>query len=118
MIQERNLAVAIILSFVTCGIYAIYWMVCINNDVDAVSNNQNPRNAVVVILLSIVTCGIYEMYWWYQNGQFIEQAGKDKNVQTSSNAILFLILAIFGLGIVNYIIAQVDLNKFAAPKAA
>lgn len=32
MVQERNIIVCILLSLVTCGIYAIYWFVCLTND--------------------------------------------------------------------------------------
>ena len=32
MIQQRNIAVCIILSIVTCGIYGIYWLICLNDD--------------------------------------------------------------------------------------
>ena len=30
--KERNIAVAIILSIITCGIYGIYWFIMITNE--------------------------------------------------------------------------------------
>ena len=37
MIERRNIAVCIVLTLVTCGIYGIYWIVCLTNDVNTVS---------------------------------------------------------------------------------
>ena len=37
MVQRKNIAVAIILSIVTCGIYGIIWFININDDVNRVS---------------------------------------------------------------------------------
>ena len=34
MIERRNIAVCIVLTLVTCGIYGIYWIVCLTNDVN------------------------------------------------------------------------------------
>lgn len=31
-IKQRDIAVSIILSIVTCGIYAIYWFICVTDD--------------------------------------------------------------------------------------
>lgn len=41
MIQQRNIAVCIILSIVTCGIYGIYWFIVLSNDTNTVSNAEN-----------------------------------------------------------------------------
>lgn len=32
MIQQRNIALCIVLSIVTCGLYGLYWYVCLTND--------------------------------------------------------------------------------------
>lgn len=114
MVKEKNLAVAIILSFVTCGIYQLIWWNDITNDVDTVAENPNKRNGGLVILLSIVTCGLYSIYWWYQNGQLMESANQKSNIATTSNAILFLILSLVGFGWLNCVLVQSDLNKYAA----
>ena len=41
MIERRNIAVCIVLTLVTCGIYGIYWIVCLTNDVNTVSGDVN-----------------------------------------------------------------------------
>ena len=59
MIERRNIAVCIVLTLVTCGIYGIYWIVCLTNDVNTVSGDVNGTSGGMVVLLTIVTCGIY-----------------------------------------------------------
>jgi uncharacterized membrane protein len=58
-------------------------------------------------LFTIITCGIYGWYWNYKMGV------KMDSIKGGNNTILFLILAIFGLGIVNYCIMQNELNANA-----
>lgn len=117
MIKEKNIVVSILLSFVTCGIYSLYWWFTITDDVDNISENPTKRNGVVIILLSLVTCGIYSFYYWYQNGKLMEEANQRKGVNGTSNSILYLILSIFGLSIVNYVLVQSDINKYAVQES-
>jgi hypothetical protein len=64
-----------------------------------------------IILLSIVTCGIYTYFWYYQLGQLIAQAQGLKGKTPKDNGVLFLIMGIFGLGLINLAIAQNDVNQ-------
>ncbi len=112
IITKRDIVVSIILSIVTCGIYGIYWFVCMNNEANKVSGENTPTGGVAV-LLTIITCGIYFFYWNYKMGLKLSNAGKMYNKDINDNAILYLLLSIFGLSIVNYCLIQADLNKFA-----
>jgi len=100
-IQERNIAIAVILSIVTCGLYGIYWMIKLNDEV-----NQTTGGGLV-FLFTLITCGIYGWYWMYKMGEKCDQI---KGVNGSSE-ILYLILGIFGLGIVSYCLMQDTINK-------
>ena len=117
MVKEKNIVVCILLSFVTCGIYGLYWLCEVTRDVDTISNNPNPRSGGMVILLTILTCGLYGFYWWYVNGQLMEKANEQTRIGSSSSSVLYLILAIFGLAIVNYLLIQADINKYAQAQA-
>lgn len=116
MLQERNIAVCIILSLVTCGIYGIYWMVCMANDLNTAAETPNDTSGGMVFLLSLITCGIYAFYWLYKAGGKLESAQQKRGLPSSNNGVLYLILAILGLGIVNYCLIQNELNKLAAPQ--
>lgn len=107
-IVPRNIVVAIILSFVTCGIYQIYWMIKINDEVNLLASEPDAPSGVIVFLLSLVTCGIYGLFWMYKMG---ERCDRIKGSVGGSSAILYLILGVLGLGIVNYCLIQDTLNK-------
>lgn len=74
MIQQRNIAVCIILSIVTCGIYGLYWLVCLTNDTNTAAGTTDGTSGGMVLLLTIVTCNIYSLYWGYKQGEKIDIA--------------------------------------------
>lgn len=112
VVPNRNIVTSIILSLVTCGIYGIYWMITLQDDSNLVSDD-NTTSGVMVFLLSLVTCGIYGFFWYYKMGQKLFQAGQKYGKQISDNSLIYLLLGVFGLGIVNYCLMQSDLNKFS-----
>ncbi len=113
-IGRRNIAVCIILSIVTCGIYGLYWLYCIVEDLNAAGRQTNDTGGGLVVLLSIVTCDIYLLYWMYKAGGKVNQlhyiSGQRED---GSLGILYLILTFFGVGIVSYALIQNELNKVA-----
>ena len=112
MIQQRSIAVCIILTIVTCGIYGVYWFICLTNDANTASNTFGTSGGMAV-LLTIVTCGIYGLYWAYKQGEKIDAAKANRGVPSSNSGILYLILSIFSLGIVAWALMQNELNKMA-----
>lgn len=40
MIKQRNIALCIVFSIITFGIYALYWFVCLTNDANQESGQQ------------------------------------------------------------------------------
>ncbi len=106
-IKARSIATAIILSIVTCGIYGIYWLVCLVNELNKASGRTNDPNGGTVFLLTLVTCGIYGIYWAYKAGEKRDIIARENG---SSN-ILYLVLSLFGLSIVVYALVQDALNK-------
>lgn len=113
-VQSRNIGFCIVLSIITCGIYAIVWLVQLVNDLNAAAKEPNATSGGVVFLLSIVTCGIYMLYWMYKAGELVNKAKMLRGRPTDgSNGILYLVLSIFGLGIVSYALIQNELNQLA-----
>ena len=113
VLEYRDIAIAIILSIVTCGIYGIFWIISLTNDANKVADRPTDTSGGMVILLTIITCGIYGIYWNYKMGQKIYEAGQRYNKSISDNSVLYLVLSLFGLQIVNYALMQSDLNKFS-----
>ena len=106
--MNRNIVVCIVLSIVTCGIYSLYWMVMLNDELNAASGQYGPSGGTV-LLFSIITCGIYGLYWMYQMGQRVEII---RGTSGGTTGILFLLLQLFGLGIVSLAIMQSELNIY------
>ena len=113
MIERRNIAVCIVLTLVTCRIYGIYWIVCLTNDVNTVSGDVNGTSGGMVVLLTIVTCGIYGIYWAYKQGEKLDFTKNNRGIPSSNSGVLYLILQIFGFGIIAYALMQNELNKLA-----
>jgi len=119
---QRNIALAIILTIVTCGIYGLYWLYKLVDELNEASNNTAGQSGGMVLLLSIVTCGIYELIWLYKAGGLVTTAKGSRNLPVESDSsIIYLLLGLFGFGIVSYALIQNELNKVAeyhgAPKA-
>ena len=109
--QERNIAVCIILSIVTCGIYGLYWLYSMAEDMKTVTGDANATSGGVLILLTIITCGIYLWYWMYKQGCQIDAIKTARGIPSSSTGVIYLVLCIFELGIVAYALLQNELNN-------
>ncbi|TLG77414.1 DUF4234 domain-containing protein [Culicoidibacter larvae] len=109
--NKKSIAAVIILSIVTCGIYYFIWMASTTNQLKMYNEDYNGTSGGMVVLLSIITCGIYGMYWWYQIAKKVTLAQQKAGMPTNDNSILYLILAIFGFGIIGSAILQSDLNN-------
>jgi hypothetical protein len=109
--QKRSVGLAIVLSLVTCGIYAIYWMYTITNDVHEVTGRQTTASGGMVILYSLITCGIYSFYWMYKMGESLAEAKEQRGMRVDNNAgLLYLILTFFMLALVSYALIQSSIN--------
>lgn len=113
-ITKRSIVTAIILSVVTCGIYGIYWFICLTNEVNQASGEPQATSGAMAFLFNLLTCGIYSIYWSYKMGERMSVAGQRYGRPIENRSMLYLILSIFGLGIVNYCLIQDDLNKLSA----
>lgn len=108
--SQRSILLCILLSIVTCGLYEIYWIVKLNDELNA-SSGRLGTSGGVVILLSLVTCGLYHLYWAYQMGTAVEQIRARFHEPSSSAPVIYLLLSLFGLPIVAYALMQNELNQ-------
>ena len=69
-ITNRSIVTAVILSIVTCGIYGIYWFVCLTNEANQASGDTNATSGGMALLFTILTCvsldflPIYDPHFW------------------------------------------------------
>ncbi len=110
-IKERNPVTAIILTIVTCGIYGIYWAVCLAREAVSVKDANDNALLEIILILFISPVG------FFLAEQKLAAGCANRGIAHNDNSILYLILGFVGLGIVNYIMMQIDLNKLATPNA-
>lgn len=111
-IAKRDIVVAIILSLVTCGIYGIYWFIVLSEDVNTLTDDHTTSGGVA-FLLSLVTCGIYGIYWVYKLGRRLYEYQLANKEEASDYSILYVVMNIFGFGLVTYALIQDTVNKYA-----
>ena len=106
-VTPRSIPIAIILSFVTCGIYLIFWICTLNNDINELAQDSSAPSGGMVILLSLVTCGIYGFIWYYKMGEKCDYISQ----RNGSSNIVYLLLGLFGLGLIALALMQDTVNK-------
>ena len=102
MIKNRNVALYIVLSIVTCGIFALYWFVCLADDANTLSNNQSTSGGVALLLTL---------------GESLDAIDVANGKPQKNRAIVYLLLNIFGLGIITFALAQSSINEYASSNA-
>ena len=113
-VPNRSIGLYIVLTLITCGIFGLYWFVCIVNDLNTASDQPNDTSGITVLLLDIVTCGIYGIYWIYKAGEKVSVIKRKIGEPDSGNSsILYLVLQLLQLGLINYCLIQNEINKVA-----
>lgn len=115
IIPTRSIPLYVVLTILTCGLFGIYWLIMLVNDLNIAAGTPNDTSGAVVVLLEIVTCNIYGVYWMYKAGEKVSILKNRRGVPSSGNdGIFYLILQLLGLGIINYCLIQNELNQIAA----
>ena len=109
--KKRNVALCVIFTIITCGIYGLYWMAQINNCVNELADPPKKTGGGVAVLLTIVTLGIYGFYWVYKMGGLLDAALAKRSMPTQNRSVIYLILQVIGLGFVGWILMQSTINS-------
>ncbi len=109
MFQQRSVAAVIIFSIITCGIYAIYWYYITMRDVNAYLQVSDMDSGIELILVILVP--FYSIYWLYKYAKRAGDAHNKAGLGLKDDAVICLVLSIFGLGIVSIAILQSTLNE-------
>ena len=98
-IKKRNPALVIIFSFITFGIYGIYWFIKTKNEINSLGA-EIPTAWLLIIPIA-------NLYWEYKYAE-----GFSNYVKKDDKAILWFLLLLF-VSPVAIIIFQIELNKLA-----
>ena len=109
--KKRNVALCVIFTIITFGIYGFYWLAQINNCANELADPPQKTSGVIVVLLTIVTCGLYGIYWAYRMGGLLDTALAKRSMPTQNRSVTYLILAVIQLGFVGWILMQNTINS-------
>ncbi|MBQ0065628.1 MAG: DUF4339 domain-containing protein [Firmicutes bacterium] len=115
-VTNRSIALQVILSIVTCGLYSLYWQYTLVKDFNSIATSQGKQqvfDAGLAVLLSIVTCGLFSFYLYWKMGNVIGTCSNKYGNRMEDTGIVMLLLAVFGLAIVSMCIAQSQVNECA-----
>ena len=110
-INKRRIEVCILLSLVTAGIYAIYWMYLLLKNVKAVKHDSSSCTKEMLCILFVP---FYALYWWYTRGNDVKRLLEEQDCRIFATGTLYLVLSIVGLSIVAMAIMQNDFNSLPA----
>ena len=111
-VKEKSIALNVVLTFVTCGLYGLYWLYTIAKDLNDLCVSQHQEKGpdpFLVVVLSIVTCGIYHIYYMYKAGKMVSSLTKNGQ-HLSDDSVVLMVLAILQLSLVSYCILQSNIN--------
>lgn len=106
-IEKREIVKCVLLSLVTCGIYGIIWAVKMGREAVSVKDANDAGTLEIVLMLFVPFLG------YYLAEKKLFEGASAKGIQISDNSILYLVLGLFGLGLIDMILMQTDLNKIA-----
>jgi Domain of unknown function (DUF4234)/zinc-ribbon domain len=108
--QNRDPIMVLLLSFVTCGIYAFYEIYKVSSELrDALGRED--VNPSLDLVLGIVTCGLYFIYLAYRYPQLILEMQDRVRQPRNDISLVSIILAVCGLSVVSIFMIQTELNK-------
>ncbi len=97
--DDRGLAVYIILSILTCGIYGYYFIYSIAADVNTAcdGDGETTGGLAMYIILSILTCGFYSLWWEYKLGDRLAANAPRYGLSFRENGTTILLWHIVGI---------------------
>ena len=97
---DRSLVKFILLSIITCGIYAIIFYSKIGEDINRVASGRDGKKTTHYCLAAFIftplTCGIYAFYWWHTISDRIGEEARARGIYTDFSATTFWLWQLVG----------------------
>lgn len=110
LLEEEPVGFSILASLVTFGIYLVFWIHRLCKKLRLLAGESPACGGEVALILFVP---FYSLYWLHTRGKKLHEAANRCGVPLDDNSTLFLLLGVFGLGIVAYALMQNDLNTAA-----
>lgn len=95
--KNRNFITYLILTFLTGGLYMIYFWWGFIKDMNLICGEKGESpNSILVLIFSVITCGIYYLYWIYKHSERIKNTAIRYNVRIKQSSESILLWAIVG----------------------
>ena len=120
---DRSIVAYVLLGLVTCGIYDLYMLHCIIQDVNITCAGDGKRTAGILeyILFGILTCGIYDYIWLYNLGNRLQNNAPRYGMNFQEGGATILLWWVFGAllcGVGPFISANIIIKNSNALNAA
>lgn len=114
---ERNPAVVLLLTLVTCTLYGYYWLFVTTDELRRETGRED-LSPVLDLVLAIFTAGLWGLYATWRNAQIVHEVLRARGVEHAdqSQAVLIFNLSTFVWGagwLVSLVLMQVDYNRLA-----
>lgn len=110
LLEEKNIALYIMLTIVTFGAFSLFWIFQIVRQVQSLTGKEvNPWNEFLLVVL----VPFYILYWMHTRVKLLHEAAATYGVHISDNSTICVVLPLFNLAIVSWAIIQNDLNATA-----
>ena len=91
--EVRDPIIVTILSFVTCGIYNLYWLYMVLEEVNK-GLGEERFSFFKELGLSIITCGLYGLYFYWQFSNAISEVQQRWGVRPMQEPVLIFVLCL------------------------
>ena len=114
-LEKRGVFISVVFTFLTCGLFGIYWMVQFSNDLATYLGKE--KSGGKEILFTLITCGLYGIYWNYKKGKDMADAQEKAGIRVADNSLIYLVISILGFVSIPLWVMQSDLNKIIEKQA-
>ena len=109
MVKKRSIVFAVIFSFVTFGLYGLYWIYKVTNEMNTLLYKKDATGGLMSVIFTLVTFGIYGFFWAYRLGENVDNLKRNPG---GNSGILYLLVYILGFGLVDLVLAQDAINTY------
>jgi len=108
--ERREVVLTLVLMFLTCGIYGLVVMYKMGDEINR-HLGRNELNPGMDLLLTFLTCGFWSWYVMYRYPKALQDMVMEEGGPKTDLVLPCILFAIFGMGIVSFLILQGELNK-------
>ena len=115
--SRRSVAMLIVLSLLTCGIYLLYWIYKTTAYLNTIAVDPRDKRSESAELLLCLFVPSYMAFWMYKSALIMRDSNLKLGVYTDVNfPLLGVLISALGLGIITAALIQDKINKNPSPE--